>query len=210
MPSVRGFLDRVNPWHTKGESISHSYPRTKKINRPGRGDHLLDHNHTLKLIHPFPLVAAAAPPPPPITTRTALLLLGLYALIYVLPFYLSKLTRPSAELSRDAPSVIKARIRSVAMSCVICCLCTYAILVHDAHAAYPEALHLMGLWPLALVDSSRALFLTAALFAGPLFKYILVDGGAREWRKLQPVKELWQEWTVWRNIVAVREAVSPF
>lgn len=149
---------------------------------------------------------ADEPLPPPITVRAAVLLLGLYALIYVLPFYASRATRPSPDLSRDAPSVIKARIRSVVMSCMICCLCTYVILVKEAHATNPEAAHLMGLWPLALVDSLMALLLTAALFAGPLFNYLIVEGGVREWLKLEPLKELWREWTVWRNIVAVCEA----
>ncbi|OAA57866.1 CaaX prenyl proteinase Rce1 [Niveomyces insectorum RCEF 264] len=56
--------------------------------------------------------------PPPISTGTAVALLVLYTVVYVAPFYLSPLTRPSATLSRDAPSVIRARIASVTLSCV--------------------------------------------------------------------------------------------
>ncbi|KAL1871590.1 hypothetical protein VTK73DRAFT_1980 [Phialemonium thermophilum] len=163
MPSIRGVLDRINPWYTKPQ---------------------------------------APPPPPPMTTTTAFLLLGAYALVYFLPFYLSKATRPSPELSRDAPSAIRSRIRSVLISCSLCCLCTYCILVRDAHSSVSEALHLMGLWPLSLYDSARATLLTAGLFAGPLFAYFFVQGGAREWMNLEPLRELWEEWTTWRNIIA--------
>ncbi len=141
--------------------------------------------------------------PPPITTRTAATLLVLYALIYFLPFYTSKLTRPSPTLSRDAPSVIRARIASVLVSCFFACLATYLVLAKEAKAGLGDALHWMGVWPVALVDSSKALFLTALLFLGPLFSYLVVDGGFRSWLKLEPLAEVWSEWTTWRNIVAV-------
>lgn len=143
--------------------------------------------------------------PPPITTRTAVILLVLYALIYFLPFYTSSLTRPSPTLSRDAPSVIKARIGSVLVSCFFASVATFLVLVKEAQAKPHEALHLMGLWPMALLDSLRVLFLTALLFLGPLFSYLIVEGGLREWARLEPLKEVWTEWTTWRNIIAVRE-----
>ncbi len=130
----------------------------------------------------------------------------LYALSYFIPFYLSHTTRPSPTLSRDAPSVIRARIRSVTLSCLTCTGLTYVVLSRaGAGATTPrEALHLLGLWPPALWDSLRALSLTALLFAGPLFSYFVVERGWAAWLRLAPVRELWSEWTAWRNIIAVR------
>ena len=132
----------------------------------------------------------------------------LYALSYFIPFYLSHTTRPSPTLSRDAPSVIRARIRSVTLSCLTCTGLTYVVLSRagaGTDATTPrEALHLLGLWPPALWDSLRALSLTALLFAGPLFSYLVVERGWADWLRLTPVKEVWSEWTVWRNIIAVR------
>ncbi|KAG7290539.1 hypothetical protein NEMBOFW57_000542 [Staphylotrichum longicolle] len=146
----------------------------------------------------------AAPPPPPITTRAAIFLLVLYALSYFVPFYLSHTTRPSPTLSRDAPSVIRARIRSVTLSCLVCTTATFVVLSRaGAGDTTPrEALHLLGLWPPALWDSCRVLFLTALLFAGPLFSYFVVERGWADWVRLAPVKEVWTEWTTWRNIIA--------
>ncbi|KAH8879388.1 Abi-domain-containing protein [Thozetella sp. PMI_491] len=172
MPAVKDFLARFNPWHHNKRTLA------------------------------MRLTSAAVVTPPPITPRTAAVLLVLYALIYFLPFYTSQLTRPSPTLSRDAPSVIRARITSVLVSCFFACLATYLILVNEAKAGVDDALHFMGIWPVAVVDSLRALLLTALLFLGPLFSYLVVDRGYREWLRLDPLKEVWAEWTTWRNIVA--------
>jgi len=147
---------------------------------------------------------AGPPPPPPITTRTASVLLVLYALLYFLPFYASANTRPSPTLSRDAPSVIRARIRSVLTSCFLCLAFTAAILTKSsAAAASPsDVLHITGLWPPALAASARTTLLTALLFLGPLFRSLVVDAGWRDWARLAPLRDLWAEWTLWRNIVA--------
>lgn len=132
----------------------------------------------------------------------------LYALSYFVPFYLSHTTRPSATLSRDAPSVIRARVRSVTLSCLFCTAVTFVVLsragADGTTTTTPrEALHLLGLWPPALWDSLRVLFLTALLFAGPLFSYFAVERGWADWVRLKPVREAWTEWTTWRNIIAV-------
>ncbi|KAK3322351.1 hypothetical protein B0H66DRAFT_495205 [Apodospora peruviana] len=145
------------------------------------------------------------PPPPPITIQTASILVVVYALIYFLPFYLSRTTRPSPTLSRDAPSVIRARITSVSVSCVVCCVATYLVLIRTSTTQLSphDILHLMGVWPVAVADSFRVLFLTALLFLGPLFSYFVVEGGWRDWADgLQPLREVWSEWTAWRNMVA--------
>ncbi|KAK4157880.1 hypothetical protein C8A00DRAFT_11306 [Chaetomidium leptoderma] len=139
---------------------------------------------------------ATPPPPPPITARAAIFLLVLYALIYFVPFYLSH------TISRDALSVIRARIRSVTLSCLFCTGVTYGVLSRAGGTTPGEALHLLGLWPVALWDSLRVVFLTALLFAGPLFSYFVVERGWADWVRLAPVKEVWEEWTTWRNIIA--------
>lgn len=133
-----------------------------------------------------------------------MLLLALYALTYFLPFYLSRATRPSPTLPRNAPSVIRARIRFVIVSCSVCTAVTYVVLVREAKTTPADALHLLGYWPLGLLDAFRSLLLTALLFLGPLFSYMIVNSGWREWVRLEPLKEVWNDWTTWRNLVAVR------
>ncbi|KAJ0116549.1 bi-domain-containing protein [Diaporthe amygdali] len=140
--------------------------------------------------------------PPPITTSTAVLLLVLYTLLYVIPFYLSPKTRPSPTLSRDAPSVIRARITSVTITCAVTSLTTFAVLTRVGGYDAGGALHALGYWPVGLAEALKALLLTATLFLGPLFEALVVEDGWRDWVALEPVKEVLREMTAWRNIVA--------
>ncbi|KAI0013948.1 hypothetical protein F4779DRAFT_613231 [Xylariaceae sp. FL0662B] len=140
--------------------------------------------------------------PPPISTGTAIALLVIYTLIYVVPFYLSATTRPSRSLSRDAPPVIRARVASVSVTCVVCSAVTLVILTSGGHATARDALHSMGYWPPGLRETASSLLLTALLFAGPLYESLVVDGAWRDCLSLQPVARLFREWTTWRNIVA--------
>ncbi|KAK4247748.1 hypothetical protein C7999DRAFT_31823 [Corynascus novoguineensis] len=180
MPAIANALRKLNPWQ-KGKYLSY-----------------------LSNLRLSALSYADPPLPPPITTHTAYGLLVLYALSYFVPFYLSSFTRPSPTLSRDAPSVIRARIRSVTLSCLACSAVTYVVISRAAGGDTTplEALHLLGLWPLALWDSLRVLYLTALLFAGPLYSYLIVERGWADWVRLEPVVEIWEEWTTFRNIVA--------
>ncbi|OTB08470.1 hypothetical protein M426DRAFT_51977 [Hypoxylon sp. CI-4A] len=145
---------------------------------------------------------AAPAKPPPISTRTAVFLLVIYTLIYVVPFYLSSKTRPSISLTRDAPSVIRARIASVSLTCIICSAITFVILTSQGRATTVEALHTLGYWPIGLVETAKCFLLTAILFAGPLYEYVVVDEGWRDLVALRPLSTLLSEWTTWRNIVA--------
>ena len=160
---------------------------------------------------------------PPITTGSAVGLLVLYTLIYVAPFYLSSLTRPSASLSRDAPSVIRARIASVSLSCAICSIVTFLLLTSNGKPGAAtrllnrDAVHIMGYYPVGLGETVNVLLLTGGLFLGPLFEQLVVERGWRVWaglpvpgqdkslpppRVLAPLWDLLSDWTVWRNLVA--------
>lgn len=127
----------------------------------------------------------------------------IYTILYVVPFYLSTTTRPSRALSRDAPSVIRARIASVSLSCAVCSAITLLILTSGGRATYGAGLHAMGWWPVGLWETATSVLLTAVLFLGPLYEALIVHGGWREWARLKPVYDLFGELTTWRNIVAV-------
>ncbi|KAJ2899048.1 CaaX protease [Zalerion maritima] len=156
---------------------------------------------------------------PPITTQSAFGMLILYTTLYVLPLYISPSSRPSRTLTRDAPVVIRARIRSVTVSCVVCTGITlYFLLYHSSptggletpstteegrgNVSLQDALHALGLWPLGLWETLNSVSLTAILFVGPLFRYFVCGDGIYEWLSLEPVKDVLNEITVFRNIVA--------
>ncbi|KAL3424004.1 prenyl proteinase rce1 [Phlyctema vagabunda] len=121
------------------------------------------------------------PKAPEFSTTAAVLVLVVYTLIYVLPFYISATTRPSPQLSRDAPSVIRNRIRSVTASCMLCCISTLLILSTRDDGSPTKAIHQMGYFPLGIQESLQAVALTAILFLGPLFEAGVVEGGWRDW-----------------------------
>ncbi|KAI1074073.1 hypothetical protein F5B20DRAFT_564766 [Whalleya microplaca] len=60
----------------------------------------------------------------------------------------------------------------------------------------------MGYWPPGLAETGKSLFLTAVLFAGPLYETLVVDGAWPVWLSRQPWERRYGEWTTWRNIVA--------
>ncbi|PHH59651.1 hypothetical protein CDD81_2774 [Ophiocordyceps australis] len=124
----------------------------------------------------------------------------IYCLIYVLPLYAWSATRPSPRRSRDAPDSIRARIRAVSASTFACSLTTFFIL-HCTHLP-SSPLRRMGYWPLGLFETVNALFLTALLFAAPIYESLLIDGWWRGWVRLEPLRHLWAHWPTWRNLVA--------
>lgn len=132
----------------------------------------------------------------------------MYTLIYVLPFYISSTTRPSPNLSRDAPSVIKRRTQSVTVSCIICSILTFGVLFSVATNGTTienglKALHRMGYFPIGITETIKALALTATLFLGPLFEAGIVEGGWRRWLRLEDVYTVLRSWMGWRNFVTV-------
>lgn len=132
---------------------------------------------------------------PVISTRTAATLSILLTLFYVVPLYLFSSTRPTPSLSRDAPSVIRARMRTVTATSAISALAVLLLLLDKGNVSLPEALKLLGWWPIAISDVLSCLLLTALLFAGPLFEKWAVG----EWRE---EAEKLSGWIGWRNYVA--------
>lgn len=140
-------------------------------------------------------------PPPLISSRIALLCAFVFTAFYVAPFYLSPTLRSTSLASRDSPSVIRARVRSVSLACIACVVVNISILAVYGNATPRDVLRLWGLWPIYLVDIARLLGLVAVLFVGPLFKSLIAEG---EWRDLTPstIKaELIDSWTGYRNII---------
>ncbi|KAL3448599.1 hypothetical protein BJX65DRAFT_66186 [Aspergillus insuetus] len=139
---------------------------------------------------------------PAISAQAAACISVCLTIIYVLPFYVSPATRPSATLSRDAPSVIRARIRAVTLSCIICTLAVLWLIIAKDGASIADALKLTGWWPLGLVDVVRSLILTAILFTGPLFERGVAEGEWRDWLRGARISETLGGWIGWRNYIA--------
>ncbi|UNI16252.1 CAAX prenyl protease [Purpureocillium takamizusanense] len=148
--------------------------------------------------------------PPPLGKPQAFGLLVVYSVVYVLPLHLRTATRASASRSRDAPDAIRARIRSVSFSTTTCSLATLFIILDSTSRPPSETLlghltlafHFMGYWPVGYMETIKSLCLTALLFAAPLYECLLVDGLWMQWRQLEPLRHVWSEWPVWRNMVA--------
>lgn len=127
----------------------------------------------------------------------------LLTLLYVVPFYLSPTTRPSPSLSRDAPSVIRARIRAVTGSCIVSSIVVLWLIVEEGGSSIDAGVRLLGWWPVGVLDIFRSLLLTVILFAGPLFERGIVEGEWRVWFRRSKLSESLGGWIGWRNYVAV-------
>ncbi|TEA10764.1 putative CAAX prenyl protease 2 [Colletotrichum sidae] len=138
----------------------------------------------------------------PLQASTVSAILILYTLIYVLPLYVLPISRPSPKLSRDHPRAIRARVTSVLFSTASCCFLTYLVLSRLPKGSLPGSpLHVMGYWPIGFTESAACLFLTAILFAAPIYEALLLNGLWEDWRTLDPLIRVWTEWTSWRNII---------
>ncbi|KAI5457911.1 hypothetical protein BGZ63DRAFT_416973 [Mariannaea sp. PMI_226] len=136
-------------------------------------------------------------------TLQAVILLIVYTLVYVVPLYFSAATRPSPTRPRDAPQAIRARIFVVSLSTTACSLVTVALLSSQpSQEKELQSLRLMGYWPPGIIEAARALWLTALLFAGPLYESLVIGGAFRQWLTLEPLRMLWVDWPTWRNMVA--------
>lgn len=87
-------------------------------------------------------------------------------------------------------------MRTVTATSAISALAVLLLLLDKGNVSLPEALKLLGWWPIAISDVLSCLLLTALLFAGPLFEKWAVG----EWRE---EAEKLSGWIGWRNYVAV-------
>lgn len=138
---------------------------------------------------------------PPITERTALLCAIVYTVLYVAPFYLSSTLRSTPLQSRDAPAVIRARVRAVTLTCVTCTVIAVSVLVGLGSATPQDVLRLLGVWPIDLVDIVKVLSLVAVLFVGPLYENVVVDGDWRGWSFSGFKEGIYDSWTGYRNLL---------
>lgn len=120
----------------------------------------------------------------------------------MVPFYLSASTRPSPTLNRDAPSVIRARVRAVTFACILASSATLYLLVVTARLKAGDALHLLGWWPIQLADVAKCCALTFLLYTGPLFEKIFIEGAVNDFRRGRKVVESLSSWQGYRNYVA--------
>ena len=139
---------------------------------------------------------------PLLSSANAAALSTAFTALYVLPFYLSPTTRPSPILSRDAPSVIRARIRFVTLSITISTLITSYILSTRAYEDLSSIIHNLGIYPIYPLAISKSILLTAFLFAGPLFERAVIESGWRRWIKGKDIHETLSSWIGWRNFIA--------
>lgn len=149
----------------------------------------------------FELTLSSSEMPPAILERTALACALLFTIIYVAPFYLSKTLRTSPLQSRDSPTVIRARVRAVGLSCLASTVLTVYVLVQYGHASPQDVLRLFAVWPVNPFDCLKVLLLVIVLYTGPLYETIVVDGALREF-SLKAVKEtFWDSYISFRNNV---------
>ncbi|KAI9893108.1 MAG: hypothetical protein M1814_000655 [Vezdaea aestivalis] len=148
------------------------------------------------------LVLPADAQSPAIAVTSAAALSILYTLFYILPFYLFRTTRPSPTLSRDSPSVIRARIRIVSLAAPAFQACTAYVILSNTNSSLPQALHLLGIWPIAPLPILSSLSLTVILFAAPLFESAFAYGEWRAWLRGHGVVETLRSWIGYRNLVA--------
>ncbi|EPS41225.1 hypothetical protein H072_4908 [Dactylellina haptotyla CBS 200.50] len=138
--------------------------------------------------------------PPQIPLGYVVFLSILFTCIYVGVLYLHPLTRPSPKQSRDAPSVIRLRIRAVYTSCVITSVSTvYALAVLGGLDLW-TSLKYMGIWPLNPLDVIKGLGLTMILFAGPLAEKFWLDRDPRD-NIVMDFKTSVSSWIGWRNYI---------
>lgn len=71
------------------------------------------------------------------------------------------------------------------------------------NSSLPEALKLLGWWPIGIVDIIKSLLLTAILFSGPLFERGVAEDGWKSWIRGEGVSETLRSWIGFRNYVAV-------
>lgn len=144
--------------------------------------------------------------PKPLPLSAAAGLTILYTILYIAPFYLSPTLRSTPLSSRNHPAVIRARIRAVGVTCLVCTAITILVLTSvrfdDGASSPADVARLLGVYPVHLIDVGKCLLLVGILFLGPLFEAGVVEGNWRDWLRPSFYKEVvYDDWQGWRNIV---------
>lgn len=89
------------------------------------------------------------------------------------------------------------------MASIVSTLSVLVIIALKSEASIPDALKLLGWWPLGIAEIFQSLLLTAILFSGPLFERGVAEGGWRSWVRGEGLSETLRSWIGFRNFVAV-------
>ncbi|KAK3698413.1 CAAX prenyl protease [Vermiconidia calcicola] len=138
---------------------------------------------------------------PLISEQAALLCEVLFTAFYVAPFYLSSTLRSTPLQSRDAPTVIRARVRAVGLTCVACTVITVYVLAIPGHCTPKEVIRLLGIWPIDPIDILRVLGLVMILYICSLYETIIVDGEWRNWSFASFKEGIFDNWIGYRNLI---------
>ena len=76
------------------------------------------------------------------------------------------------------------------------------MLIVTAKLTSIESLHLLGWWPLQLIDLAKACELTLLLYLGPIFEKTFIEGDVDDFRRGRKVVESLSSWQGYRNYVA--------
>lgn len=87
------------------------------------------------------------------------------------------------------------------LACLLASAATLYILMVIAQADAPNALRLLGWWPISPVDILRSCLLTILLFCGPLFELIFVEKTVNSKSGRLAIESL-SSWQGYRNFVA--------
>jgi len=80
---------------------------------------------------------------------------------------------------------------------------TFVLLSSVDNGSPVKSIHRMGLFPVGVQETGKALLLTAILFVGPLFEAGIAEGGWRNWMRLRGIDQVFGGWIGYRNFVAV-------
>lgn len=141
-------------------------------------------------------------------TALAPILSFIHTSLYVGVLYFSPLTRPRRNLPRDTPSHIRLRVRAVTAATIISITLTSLLFLFHRKSwnSLTRNAGVLGIYepgPIVILDSVKAIALTAVLFVGPIWKGLgevrESTEGIRGW--LEDVKADMRSWVGWRNCV---------
>lgn len=95
-------------------------------------------------------------------------------------------------------------MKAVSMACIASTVFVLVLIALEGdNTSLPEALKLLGWWPIGIVEIIKSLLLTAILFSGPLFERGVAEDGWKSWIRGEGVSETLRSWIGFRNYVAV-------